>query len=287
MPPAATADPSFTGRNSHSWLLRLAYDGTRYAGWQVQPGRKTVQGELSHALHSLFGCDDIRPYGCSRTDAGVHALAQMVSVRLPQIPAIPVAVGCKVINSRLPEDIRVLTAEERGPAFQVRDLVCGKAYTYVIHSGRLNCPFSHRYCWQYKHELSPERMREAVSHLCGYHDFSAFTVTAREPVPRDPHCHLHGWQVREEGGMILLTVVGDRFLYRMVRRLVGFVVEVGRGRFAPEIGTKLLQGGDREGTPFLTASPQGLFLEETFTDTNSLREYKSAGMPFLRLLTGS
>ncbi len=280
--PAATAAPSSTGPTTRNWLLRVAYDGAAYAGWQIQLDRPTVQGVLTQALQDLLNTDAVEVQGCSRTDAGVHALAQMVTVLPPPQPPIPPAAVRRALRSRLPADIRVLACTEQEPGFRIRHAVAGKAYTYVFHRGVCDCPFWGRYCWSVPQELDAAAMEQAAARLLGRHDFSGFSVSSRNQAPVQPHCELFAVHLRQAGSLILLTVIGDRFLYRMVRRLAGFLAAVGCGRLAPPAVDALL-AGTADGVAFDTAPPQALFLEEVFIEAVD-RSYRPAELPFLKLL---
>ena len=128
--------------NAQNWLLQLAYDGRHYKGWQIQKDALTVQGELHKALQNLYPeLDEVQSWGCSRTDAGVHALAQMVTFIPPESPPIPMNKVQLALNNRLPEDIRVVAISAQEADFHARHKACGKAYTYVLHQGSLDFPF--------------------------------------------------------------------------------------------------------------------------------------------------
>ena len=282
-PPAATAASSSTSTNERNWLLELAYDGSNYAGWQIQPGEPTVQGTLRDALSRLFAGETLEVQGCSRTDAGVHALAQMVSFRPPDRPPNDPDTVCKALNARLPADIRVLGITGQAPGFNARRDAKAKAYTYLVHRGRLRSPFLNRYCWQLKYELDLDKMRQAAAMLRGTHDFAAFTVNLRHQQREHTNCSLYAWHLRRAGSFIAITVIGASFLYRMVRRLTGYLVEVGRGRLEAQSAAGLLTAGEPHKVAFETAPPQGLFLERVFFD-DAGAAYIPRQLPFLQLL---
>ena len=284
--PAAPAAPSSTTSPPRNWLLRLAYDGTAYAGWQIQPAVPTIQGELQRALGHLFGLQQPRTWGCSRTDAGVHALAQMVTFLAPAQPPIPPAGARQALNHRLPPDIRVVAITEAAPEFHARHAATGKAYTYLIHRGGLTSPFLHRYCWPLGYELDLARMRTAADQLVGTHDFAAFTVKGNDPpaAAADTVRTVHTWHLREVGNFLAVTVVGASFLHKMVRRLTGFLVEVGRGRLTPAPPAALLRPRGPAAVAFATAPPQGLFLEAVFFDEATRAAFAPGLLPFGQLV---
>jgi tRNA pseudouridine38-40 synthase len=263
------------------WRLTLAYDGTAYAGWQVQPGRATVQGLLNDKLAKLFGAP-IRTQATSRTDAGVHALDQQVSAELPAIPPIPPGDALRALGKFLPDDIRVLAIDEAPLDFHARHAAAGKAYTYLIYRGLLRSPFLGRYAWPVAHPLDPAAMRRAAADLLGEHDFTPFSVNPRSDEPRDPVKTLHRCEVQELDRLLMITVVGNAFLYRMVRRLVGYLVAVGLGKLSPE-GTPALFAANARTATFETALAQGLFLDRVFFSPEPLSTYRRTTLPFLDL----
>ena len=264
-----------SGKN---WLIQLAYEGRNYAGWQIQPDTRTVQGELNQALKRLYSCD-IETWGCSRTDSGVHALSQMVTFHPPESPPIPVEKVHYALNQFLPPDIRILTLTEKPENFHARHAACGKAYTYVLHEGPLNSPFLNRWCWELKDRLDLAAMQDAASHLIGEKDFTAFSVHAKGQEHVDPVKTMRSFYLRREDGFLLITVIGTSFLYRMVRRFVGYLTAVGQGKITPEATPGILTGDSFQ---FETAPAAGLFLEAVFFDPKEL-EYQPQGLPFMKL----
>jgi tRNA pseudouridine38-40 synthase len=218
----------------------LAYDGTAYSGWQIQPGRPTVQGLLLAAAQSLLG-EGIRVTGASRTDAGVHALRQVVSIRGAR--ELPADVVERALNATLPRDIRVVACAEADEGFDARRAALGKRYGYLIENGPTPSPFLLRYAWHVPVRLDVERMRCALGPLRGRHDFSAFCAApGRE---HEPTCTVRALHVLRRRDRIAVLVSGDRFLHHMVRNIVGSVVEVGRGAREPEWLAEVLAGRDR------------------------------------------
>jgi len=243
-----------------SLLLTLAYEGTDYAGWQVQPGRRTVQGELQRALAAITGAPS-RVIGSGRTDAGVHALGQAAAFQTSSTFAPEVFQ--RALNALLPRDIAVLQAAAVAPDFHpIRDAI-KKRYRYVVRDGPVRDVFARRHAWHYRQRLDADAMGRAAAHLLGRHDFSSFE-TAGAPRPDRIRCVSEIFVRRSSSGgrdQIILEVEADGFLYNMVRAIVGTLVEVGRGARKPAWVADVLAATDR-GAAGPTAPPQGLFLVE-------------------------
>ncbi len=263
---------------SSNWLLQVAYDGTVYRGWQRQRDAGTVQGELEQALTDLFGCD-LRVSGCSRTDAGVHALAQQVSLCVPEYPPIPPNNARKALNDRLPDDICVRSIEVVSADFHARFSNVGKAYVYLLAPHAHKHPFLGRFSWTMPRNLALAEMQRAAAALIGTHDFTTFSCVADRDDAGNTRT-LYQCRVEELDGLLVVKVVGDGFLYRMVRRIVGFLVGVGSGRISPEDTGRLLAARDRNGG-FCTAPPQGLFLYDVFFDEDQRDSWELEVMPLL------
>jgi tRNA pseudouridine38-40 synthase len=220
--------------------LVLAYDGTDYAGWQSQPGPPTIQGLLTQAARRLCG-DDARVTGASRTDAGVHALRQTVSLRTTS--GLPPAAVLGALNAALPGNIRVLSACEAPPDFHARFSARGKRYLYLIDNGRIASPLLRRFAWHVPGRIDLERVRAGLAALRGRHDFSAFCAAAGRD--RTPVCTVRAVHVRRRAARVALVISADRFLHHMVRTIVGSAVEIGRGARDPAWLGGVLAGGDR------------------------------------------
>ena len=234
--------------------LTVQYDGSRYSGWQIQPGKRTIQGELVEALSNLVG---IRTYvhGASRTDAGVSALGQ---VGLFEIDGpIPTENFPNAINGRLPSDIVVTAAEEMPTKFDLFGDVKSKLYRYTIYTGRHRPVLKMNQCWHMPKKLDVPAMAEAAKLLIGKKDFKSFASAAdkRESSVRT----IFRCEVTAEDKWIYVDVEGDGFLYNMVRNIVGTLVEVGVGRWKPEKMDEILEARDRAVAGRL-APPQGLCL---------------------------
>lgn len=236
--------------------LTLAYEGTRYAGWQLQSGQRTVQGELERVLGRIMGAP-VRVQGSGRTDAGVHALGQVAHFDIPHDKTIP---WLRAMNAHLPDDIRVLDAAPVVGDFHARFGARGKTYAYSLWLDRDRVlPQRRRYVWPCG-PINLEQMDQAAAHLVGEHDFSAFqntgtdvgsTVREVTAITREPGPH-------SEEVVWRFTATG--FLKQMVRNMMGCLVEVGRGKLAPEAVSDLLDRRDRTRAP-ASAPARGLTLE--------------------------
>lgn len=238
--------------------LTLAYDGTDFAGWQVQPGRRTVQGVLEDVLARITG-EPVRTLASGRTDAGVHALGQVVGLRTDCRLDGPTLQ--RALNAELPRDVAVLDVRDVPEGFHpIRDAVA-KRYRYVIHDGPVRDVFRRAYAWHYPSRLDEHAMREAAPALLGRHDFSSFESSG---APRESSVRTIRDVLVERGragqsDFLRVEVEADGFLYNMVRAIVGTLVEVGRGAQKPEWVGKVLDAADRAAAG-PTAPPEGLVL---------------------------
>lgn len=253
------------------WKITLSYDGTDFHGWQVQPGRTTVQGTLAAALEKMTG-ERVLPQGSGRTDAGVHALGQVASFALAA--EIPAENLLRALNRSLPESVRVLRAEAVGEGFHARHSAVRKTYEYRIFERRVKgsdgeriCPpFVARYAWNCRWAVDAEVMGWAAAMLCGTHDFTSFAAVDPEKGEREemvagpnPVKTVDASTVMREDGLLRYRVTGSGFMHHMVRNLVGTLVEMGRGRMKAEEMERILAARDRAAAG-PTAPAQGLFL---------------------------
>ena len=238
--------------------LTMAYDGTAYAGWQVQAGRKTVQEVLESALNKITG-ETIRVTASGRTDAGVHARGQVVSFRAASRLAPEVL--RRALNANLPRDVVVLDAADAPEGFDANRHAVRKRYRYVIHDGSLRDVFQRHYCWQYPFRLDAEAMDRAARALRGRHDFSSFETQGSERASSVRTIYDIGVRRGQDGSsdVILVEIEADGFLYNMVRAIVGTLVDVGRGARSESWVAEVLSATDRRAAG-RTAPPQGLFL---------------------------
>lgn len=234
--------------------LIVEYDGSRYAGWQRQPDQPTIQQAIETAIKQLTQLD-VSVIGAGRTDAGVHALGQVVSFRIAKnwTPAE----WTKGLNARLPEDIAVRSSAIMSDEFHARYGAKGKLYRYRILNRPERPAVDRAYLWHIYQPLTVERIQKAAMHLIGTHDFSSFegSLTDNE----DPMCRLERLTISKEGDLLLVEVYADRFLKQMVRTIVGTLAEIGRAKREPDEMVTILRSKDRTKAG-RTAPPHGLFL---------------------------
>jgi tRNA pseudouridine38-40 synthase len=247
--------------------LILSYDGADLAGWQVQPGRTTVQGVLASAIGRLTG-ENVLPQGSGRTDAGVHALAQVASFATASM--IPTENWIKALNDILPPSIRVLEVTETAPEFHARKSARAKTYRYRIRRGAICPPFLARYVWHYPYPLEESAMVAAARVVVGEHDFTSFAAVDAERVERIAAGEdVHTTNIRtifasswtREGEELIYSVRGSGFLHHMVRNLVGTFVLVGKGAVSLEDLRRILDARERTAAG-PTAPASGLYLVE-------------------------
>jgi tRNA pseudouridine38-40 synthase len=247
--------------------LILSYDGAEFAGWQVQPGRTTVQGALASAIGRLSG-ENVLPQGSGRTDAGVHALAQVASFRTESV--IPAENWMRALNDILPASIRVLEVIEAAPEFHARKSARAKTYRYRIHRAAVCPPFLARYVWHYPYPLQESAMIAAAGVVVGEHDFTSFAAVDPERVERMAASeNVHTNNVRKvftsawmrEGEELIYTIRGSGFLHHMVRNLVGTFLLVGKGTVILDELRRILDTRQRTAAG-PTAPACGLYLVE-------------------------
>lgn len=252
--------------------LIVAYDGTELKGYQKQPPHKgiTVQGCLEEALTKVCN-EPIQVYGASRTDAGVHAKFQVVTFFTTG--TIPTDNLVRALIAHMPRYIVVREAKEIPLDWKPRWRIYGKAYSYQIHNGLIDNPLTQRYHWHVKKPLDVKRMRSAIPFLLGTHDFT--TLQGTNSTPANPVKTLYDIVILQEGEKITIHVMGDGFLYHMVRNMAGLLVDIGLGRKAVEDVAMLLLAKDRRRIG-KTAPAQGLCLEEVFFTKERLDTYRDA-----------
>lgn len=242
----------------NSYHLLVSYRGGRYAGWQRQENALTVQEVLETALERLLG-RAVRVAGASRTDAGVHARGQAVSLEL-EAPFSPKGL-VHGTNHHLPEDVRVLAACAMPSGFHARKHAAGKTYSFRLSRAPVISPLDAPYTVRVPREVDPGRMARATESLPGRHDFSAFALAGGSHGQPFRTIRAAGWE--ERGMELLFRITGDGFLRGMVRALVGTLIEVGTGKRTPEELARLLAGASREAAG-PTAPAHGLVLDEVF-----------------------
>ena len=263
--------------------VTLSYDGAEFSGWQVQPDAPTVQGTLASAIGRITG-EKVLPQGSGRTDAGVHALAQVMTFVTQS--SVPTVNFVKAMNDILPASVRVLEVEEVPPDFHARHSARAKTYRYRIYRESICPPFLARYVWHYPYRLGEQEMRRAAKLVVGEHDFTSFAAVDPERGPAGPRpaigsetqsntIHSEGdiapasgasnvrkifsslWQ--RVGDELMYTVRGSGFLHHMVRNLVGTFILVGRGTLQAEDVTSILEARNRSAAG-ATAPATGLYL---------------------------
>ncbi|MCD8337605.1 MAG: tRNA pseudouridine(38-40) synthase TruA [Lachnospiraceae bacterium] len=227
--------------------LTVAYDGTNYCGWQVQPNGVSIAGTLNQHLSELLN-EEIYVLGASRTDAGVHALGNVAVFNTEaRMPAERISYA---LNTRLPEDIRIQDSREVAPDFHPRFARTRKTYEYKIWNWRFSEPCSRLYSLFYHWSLDVERMRRAAAYLVGTHDFTSFCTNKPEVTNRvrtiySLEIYAQGEAMEYGIGMITVRICGNGFLYNMVRIIVGTLLKVGGGMMEPEEVQTILEARDR------------------------------------------
>jgi tRNA pseudouridine38-40 synthase len=237
--------------------ITLAYDGTDFCGWQIQPAQPTIQGVLEAVLTKIEG-SAVKVHGSGRTDAGVHALGQVASFHLAN--PIPTENLRKAMNHLLPEAVRVLRIEEAAADFHARHSARAKTYEYRIWREEICPPLVSRYVFPFPYPLDEERMRQAAPRFCGTRDFRSLAANDGELAASTVRT-VFSSTIERQGEQLNYQVRGSGFLYHMVRNAVGTLIEVGRGNLAPEDIDHLLEAKDRSAAG-ATAPARGLFLVE-------------------------
>ena len=246
--------------------LVVAYDGTNYSGWQIQPNGITIQGVLNDALTDLLG-EKIEIMGASRTDAGVHALGNVaVFDTNTRIPGEKISYA---LNQRLPEDIRIQLSEEVEPDFHPRYCDSEKTYEYRILNRKFPVPTERLYSYFYHYKLDVDKMREATSYLIGRHDFASFCGTGAQV--KSTVRTLTGIDIWRDGDIVTIRVKGEGFLYNMVRIIAGTLMEIGLGRRGGDAFSRALESGDRLARG-VTAPACGLELTRVYYPEAAFRD---------------
>lgn len=247
----------------HKWRLLIAYDGTRYAGWQFQVSPPTIQCIVEKALVQITKLEreDLHFVGASRTDTGVHAWGQVAHFVTPfnydTLENVHAA-----LNGLLPSDIRVREISAALPEFHARFSAKSKVYHYKIYNDSIMDPFQRHYVYHSVYKLNTAAMREAAKYFIGKHDFSAFVNVSRNNGVRDPVKTIFHFDVNEMGALLQLEVEGSGFLYRQVRNMVALLLQIGKEAIPPDIVPKILATRDRRELAkyALSAPPHGLCL---------------------------
>lgn len=234
--------------------LKVAYDGTNYSGWQIQPNAPTVEQELDRAIYELTG-ERLHVTGASRTDAGVHGLGNVAVFDTKS--TIPGERFSYALNRFLPEDISIQESRQVSDTFHPRHCNTRKTYEYKILNTTFPIPQLRNYAWHVSGKLDIDKMQQAAALLVGEHDFKSFCCvkTQTETTVR----HIYSLNIRRDGDFVVLSVTGNGFLYNMVRIIAGTLVQVGKGQLCADDISQMLELKDRT-TAGQTAPPQGLTL---------------------------
>jgi tRNA pseudouridine38-40 synthase len=235
----------------------IEYDGTRYSGWQVQTNAQTIQGEIIGGMKKVFKTDDFEFQGSGRTDTGVHALAQVAHLDVQTMLA-PEIIRMKV-NNELSADINLLEVEKAPKEFHARHDAIARSYLYQI--SRRRTAFGKRYVWWIEEKLDVNAMKDAAQLFIGMKDLQSFTD--EDPEEKSTKVLIEAIDMKEEEELILIRVRGSHFIWKLVRRVVGVLAEVGRGTFTLEQVDQFIR--QKSETPARsTAPPSGLFLEKVY-----------------------
>ncbi|MGC8888290.1 MAG: tRNA pseudouridine(38-40) synthase TruA [Verrucomicrobiia bacterium] len=244
--------------------LTIAYEGTNYAGWQVQKIGIGVQQIVEEALHKIFQ-QSIKLHSSSRTDSGVHALGMVAHIEIPKdklripLKKIPLA-----INAHLPEDIRVVQASLCAPQFHARFSATGKQYRYFIWNHPAHNPLFRRFCWHIPRKLDLQKMKTAAAYFLGTHDFKSFAANRNYKIENTVRT-LWKCDIKKNGNLLTFIIEGNGFLYKMCRGIVGTIVQVGLGKYEPSAIKTMLEKRDRK-IAGMSAPAHGLVLWKVFYD---------------------
>ena len=235
--------------------LVIEYAGTRYSGWQIQKNARTVQGEIDRAVRQAFKPREFELYGAGRTDAGVHALAQVAHLEL--YSGVSPEVLRRRLNDELPADIHIISAATVPHRFHARHDAVSRSYLYQM--SRRRSAFGKPVVWWVREPLDVDRMRQAAELFTGMQDFQAFTDDDADE--KSTLVLVESLEIAEAGALVLVRIRGSHFLWKMVRRIVGVLAAVGRGELAP---ARARSGLDGAAVAAMTAPAAGLFLEGVY-----------------------
>ena len=251
----------------NKYKIVLEYDGTSYRGWQSQKNARSVQDTLIAAAEKFLG-SSVKIQGAGRTDAGVHALAQTAHLECARkVHPETLRMG---MNDHLPSSVNILNIENVPPLFHARHHAISRSYLYLI--SRRRTAFGKRYVWWVKDKLDCGKMKQALDVFQGFHDFTSF-ADKRMDKESSTKVNVEGLWLKEFDELVAVRVVGSHFLWKMVRRMVGMTVEVGRGNFTRSDIEKMLRSYSEIPARF-TAPPSGLFLEKVLYDGDRLASIK-------------
>lgn len=249
--------------NFSRFKLFIEYEGTRYSGWQKQENTKTIQGSIIKAAQDIFENDFLDLQGSGRTDSGVHALNQVAHLDVKTMLA-PEIIKIK-LNDLLPHDINILEVEKTVKDFHARHDAKSRSYLYQI--SRRRTAFGKNFVWWIKDNLDFDKMKRASKYFIGMNNFASFSDD--DPEDKSTKVLIDDVQLKEEGDLILIRIIGSHFIWKMVRRIVGILVEVGRGRKTEKDILFYLNNKSSEPAKY-TAPPSGLFLEKVVYEGESI-----------------
>ncbi|MGE5399849.1 MAG: tRNA pseudouridine(38-40) synthase TruA [Ignavibacteriales bacterium] len=245
--------------------IYLEYDGTRYSGWQMQKQSKTIQGTLLTVAEQIFKGENADIQGSGRTDSGVHAICQVAHLEVKTMLA-PEIIRMK-FNDKLPYDINIIEVEKIHHKFHARHDAVSRSYIYQISKRRT--AFGKPYVWWIKDKLQFSNMQKASRLFVGMKDYQSFSDD--DKLEKSTKVLLESIQLKEHGDLILIRIQGSHFLWKMVRRMVGVLVEVGRGNLSEKDILRYLQNKSEEPAKY-TAPPSGLFLEQVIYEGEEFRQ---------------
>ncbi|MDO8784961.1 MAG: tRNA pseudouridine(38-40) synthase TruA [Syntrophales bacterium] len=250
----------------HKFKLTIEYDGTNYSGWQRQTNAKSIQDTLTKTAEKLLNTDVVIQ-GAGRTDAGVHALAQVAHLATPKTVHLISRQILEGMNDLLPANINILKVEEVPADFHARHDAVMRSYIYLLSKKRT--AFGKKYVWWVKDSLDIKKMRDIMALFRGFHDFASFADKRRDK-EISTTVQLHSLELQQSDDLIIFRIVGSHFLWKMVRRMMGILVEAGRGNLARlEIEKMLTHASDIPAK--FTAPPSGLFLEQVLYKGDKLK----------------
>ena len=249
----------------HRYRMEVEFDGTNFSGWQKQKDARTVQGDLLKCVSRLLEDESVDIQGSGRTDKGVHGLAY--TAHLDAAAEIDTVSFLPLFNEELPKDLAVLAMNEVDVRFHARHSCVARSYLYLLHTRK--SAFGKRFGWLVRDALDLELMRQAAATLSGMHDFAAF---AEKPeLKKSTRVLMHGVQLQESDGVIIIRVIASHFLWHMVRRIVALLVDLGTRKLALEDVLRLMEEGSN--SPYQNTAPApGLYFEKACYDDGELAE---------------
>lgn len=249
------------------YKVTLAYDGTDFEGFQIQPRGRTIQGEVEKALKKIAKNHFVRIHPSGRTDSGVHARGQVFHFTWPLAKALPAATIKKALNVNLPRDVQVLAVEAVTQDFHARYHAQTKTYRYLVQAPSFNDPLTYRYIYHHPYALDLKKLTQALDQLQGTHDFTGFSSAKSDKTDKIRTLYEAQVTYNEDKSLYTFTFTGDGFLYNMVRRMMGALLLIGDGRQPIAIIDKIFHLSE-ENTLAPTAAACGLYLESVEYEKN-------------------